>query len=125
MEVHLSTRDLSISSTPEEYSEKEAGESRVPTVAFSDSRYDQATLLEGTNFTEWSQTSIQHALEVLDERSRDIINKRWLKNSKAKLKDLATHYNLSIERIRQLEKKAIATLRIALSGSSDDHAMAE
>lgn len=118
MEVHLSTRDISIEgNSNEDATEVESG-SRLPMVAFSDSRYDPALLLENSNFTEWSHASLQKALNFLDDRSRDIIMQRWLQEPKAKLKDLARHYRLSMERIRQLEKNAIKVLRDALEGKS-------
>ncbi|WP_285220378.1 sigma factor-like helix-turn-helix DNA-binding protein, partial [Pseudomonas aeruginosa] len=51
------------------------------------------------------------ALEGLDERSRDILQQRWLSEEKATLHDLAEKYNVSAERIRQLEKNAMSKLK--------------
>ncbi|MDO7674279.1 MAG: RNA polymerase factor sigma-32, partial [Reinekea forsetii] len=47
------------------------------------------------------------ALQDLDERSRDIIQQRWLSDEKATLHELASKYQVSAERIRQLEKNAM------------------
>ena len=47
---------------------------------------------------------LQGALGTLDGRSRDILQKRWLADDKATLQDLANHYKVSAERIRQLER---------------------
>ncbi len=50
---------------------------------------------------------MHQALEQLDERSRDILAQRWLNDKKATLHDLAAQYQVSAERIRQLEKNAM------------------
>ena len=47
----------------------------------------------------------------LDDRSRDILEKRWLADNKATLHDLAAEYGVSAERIRQLEKNAMKKVR--------------
>lgn len=54
---------------------------------------------------------IQEAFSVLDERSRIILEKRWLAEKKATLQDLAAEFNVSAERIRQLEQMAMRKLR--------------
>ncbi len=55
------------------------------------------------------------ALEGLDERSRDILQRRWLLDDKATLHELADEYGVSAERIRQLEKNALKKLKKHLS----------
>lgn len=57
---------------------------------------------------------MQLALEQLDERSQDIIKSRWLVEPKATLSDLAEKYNISIERVRQLEKKVLDKIKAYL-----------
>ena len=57
------------------------------------------------------------ALGELDERSRDIVQSRWLADSKATLHDLADRYEVSAERIRQLEKNAFKKLERALQAA--------
>jgi RNA polymerase sigma-32 factor len=54
------------------------------------------------------------ALEHLDQRSRDILERRWLSDDKATLQELADEYGVSAERIRQLENGAIGKLRNAM-----------
>ena len=58
---------------------------------------------------------LQSALGELDERSQDIIAKRWLAEKKTTLQDLATEYKVSAERIRQLENNAIKKLKTAIA----------
>ena len=50
-------------------------------------------------------------MATLDERSRDIVESRWLVEPKTGLKELAAKYNVSMERIRQLEKKAFSKMQ--------------
>ena len=55
------------------------------------------------------------ALGELDERAQDIIRSRWLADDKVPLKELGEKYQISLERVRQLEKKAMETLRLQLA----------
>jgi RNA polymerase sigma-32 factor len=75
---------------------------------------DPAHMVIEGNWEDSAQEKLQIALEALDERSRDILGQRWLSDEKASLKDLAEKYQVSIERIRQLEKTAIGKLRQAM-----------
>jgi len=56
-------------------------------------------------------------LAALDERSRDILQQRWLSDDKSTLHDLADEYGVSAERIRQLEKNAMNKLKTAIAGA--------
>jgi RNA polymerase sigma-32 factor len=55
--------------------------------------------------------TLSTALQKLDERSRDIIQRRWLNEEKATLQDLADEYGVSAERIRQVEANAMKKMR--------------
>ena len=55
------------------------------------------------------------ALESLDERSRDILNQRWLSDDKTTLQELAAQYQVSAERVRQLEKNAMKKLKNSMA----------
>jgi RNA polymerase sigma-32 factor len=59
--------------------------------------------------------ALSGALEKLDERSRDIIQRRWLNEDKATLQDLANEYGVSAERIRQVEANAMKKMRAAIA----------
>ena len=63
------------------------------------------------------QTQLDRALSVLDQRSRDIIQARWLSDSgeKLTLAELAGQYNVSAERIRQIEKRALEQMQLAVA----------
>ena len=59
-----------------------------------------------------SQSNLLHAaLATLDDRSRDIVSQRWLNDDKQTLQELAGKYDISAERIRQLENNAMKKLR--------------
>jgi len=54
------------------------------------------------------------ALQALDERSQYILEQRWLSEKKMTLHELAAHYQISAERVRQLENNALKKLRQAM-----------
>jgi RNA polymerase sigma-32 factor len=79
----------------------------APAHYLEDNRYDPAVRLEESNWEESNVTSLEKAMEKLDDRSRVILQRRWLNDDKATLHDLAAEYGVSAERIRQLEKNAM------------------
>ena len=86
-----------------------------PANYLEDHRYDPARQLEDADWTDNSTSNLHEALEVLDDRSRDILYQRWLAEDKATLHDLAQKYNVSAERIRQLEKSAMNKLKLSIA----------
>lgn len=72
---------------------------------------DPSVLLEDSNWSDSSIAQLRNALAQLDERSRDILQKRWLSEDKMTLHELADAYGVSAERIRQLEKNAMKKLK--------------
>jgi RNA polymerase sigma-32 factor len=78
-----------------------------PSDYLQDENDDPALTVERANHTDDANTQLFTALEDLDDRSRDIIQQRWLSEEKATLHDLAEKYGVSAERIRQLEKNAM------------------
>jgi RNA polymerase sigma-32 factor len=79
----------------------------APAHYLEDSRYDPAIRLEESNWEESNVNGLERAMEKLDDRSRVILQRRWLNDDKATLHDLAAEYGVSAERIRQLEKNAM------------------
>lgn len=67
------------------------------------------------NWDDYSNNRLEQALATLDERSRNILYARWLQDDKATLQELAEEYNVSAERIRQLENNAIKKLKMCMS----------
>jgi RNA polymerase sigma-32 factor len=79
----------------------------APAHYLEDNRYDPAVRLEESNWEESNVNSLEKAMEKLDDRSRVILQRRWLNDDNATLHDLAAEYGVSAERIRQLEKNAM------------------
>ncbi|KAF0811085.1 RNA polymerase sigma-32 factor [Alcanivorax sp. S71-1-4] len=75
---------------------------------------DPADILAESDWQQQSSRRLGAALQSLDDRSRDILERRWLADDKTTLQDLANEYGVSAERIRQLENAAIGKLRNAM-----------
>jgi RNA polymerase sigma-32 factor len=112
MEGRLSTRDLGYDQ-PLDTEDDDVWQ--APQYYLEDNSSDPAVLLESSNWQDSSEAQLRHALAELDERSRDILSQRWLAEKKATLHELAAHYNVSAERIRQLEQTAMEKLRVTIS----------
>ena len=84
---------------------------QAPAHYLEDNRYDPARQLEEADWSDSANANLHDALGGLDERSRDILYQRWLAEEKATLHELAAKYNVSAERIRQLEKNAMTKLK--------------
>jgi len=107
MEQRLSARDLSFDPTPESDEE----ESYSPAMYLPASHADPAIEVEREEWDEDSSDRLSIALEKLDERSRNILKRRWMTDDKATLHELAHEYGISAERVRQVETNAISKLK--------------
>ena len=76
---------------------------------------DPALAVESEDFRQDSEGRLHYALASLDERSRDIVSRRWLAEQKSTLHELAAEHGVSAERIRQLEGNAMKKLKTALA----------
>lgn len=111
MEGRLSAFDASFEANAEDDDEKA---SQVPAYYLQDNRYDPARQLEESDWEDNSTERLMTAMNRLDDRSRNILTRRWLAEDKATLHELAAEYNISAERIRQLEKNAMDKIKSAL-----------
>jgi len=111
MEGRLASRDVAFDA-PADSDEEESW--HAPQHFLSDGQMDPSQLAEAEDFAESSAAQLQVALIDLDERSRDILERRWLVEDKATLHELAAEYGVSAERIRQLEANALKKLRTAM-----------
>jgi len=75
---------------------------------------DPAVQVEKSDFHDDATSRMTDALDELDDRSRDILESRWLTEKKQTLHQLADKYSVSAERIRQIENNAIKKLRTAM-----------
>ena len=87
----------------------------APVAYLADQRADPAMQLEALDSADHGKRQLIAALATLDPRSRDIVERRWLVEPKATLKELAEVHGVSLERIRQLEKNALTRLRGAIA----------
>jgi len=76
---------------------------------------DPALLVEKADWQDDATERMIAAVAELDDRSRDILESRWLTENKMTLHELADRYGISAERIRQLEANAIKKLRTAMA----------
>lgn len=65
-------------------------------------------------------SALHAALETLDDRSREIMLARWVNEPKATLQELAAHYQISAERVRQIETAALKKLKNLLGSTTSD-----
>ncbi|HTY49364.1 MAG TPA: RNA polymerase sigma factor RpoH [Steroidobacteraceae bacterium] len=114
MEQRLAARDLSFDPMPE--SEEE--EQYSPATYLPAPMADPAESVETQEWDNDSHERLQQALGRLDERSRDILERRWTSEEKATLHELAGKYGVSAERIRQIEANALTKLRGFLSAAA-------
>jgi len=84
---------------------------QAPANYLEDQRYDPATMLEREDWRDNSINNLESAMAALDDRSRDILQRRWLNEGKETLHELAAKYGVSAERIRQLEKNAMQKVK--------------
>ena len=108
MEQRLSGHDLSFDPVPT--GEEEEG-SYGPAAYLAAPEADPAVQVEAEDWDGDSATQLASGLATLDERSRTIVQRRWLSSPKATLHELAAEYGVSAERIRQIEASAFTRLR--------------
>ena len=107
MEQRMSARDMSFDPVPEADEE----EAYSPAMYLPASNADPAVEVEREEWEEDSTDRLSAALGRLDERSRDILKRRWMTDDKATLHELADEYGISAERVRQVEVNAINKLK--------------
>ena len=112
MEGRLSSRDVAYD-LPTDTDVEDSWQ--APQYYLQDHEADPAVTVEEGDWQENSQAQLHSALADLDERSRDILAQRWLAEEKSTLHELADHYGVSAERIRQLEANAMKKLRAAIA----------
>ncbi len=108
MESRLSGMDIGFDG-PNDDSDETAYQS--PAGYLKDMSADPAILVQAQDSKINDQDRLQDALTCLDDRSRDILAQRWLADKKTTLQELANKYNVSAERIRQLENNAMKKMR--------------
>lgn len=112
MEARLSSHDVAFD--PADSDADDEHETFAPAAYLRDDQANPAETLERDDWEDQTSSRLSAALELLDSRSRDIVQRRWLNDDKPTLHQLAAEYQISAERIRQLETNAMKKLRAAL-----------
>jgi RNA polymerase sigma-32 factor len=112
MEQRLSARDLSFDPTPESGDEDE---SYGPALFLPAPDADPAVSTESAQWDEDVTRRLADAMAALDARSQDIVRRRWMAEDKATLHELAAEYDISAERVRQIEVAAMKRLKKLMS----------
>ena len=89
-----------------------------PSQYLEDKRSDPASLVESSQLQELNLAELSEAIKTLDDRSKDIIQRRFLSEDKVTLHDLAAEYDISAERVRQIENGALKKLKAFMSDAA-------
>lgn len=111
MELRLAGQDLSLDPNPAD------DDDFAPSAYLPAADANPADTIEQVDWAENVQEALEGALERLDPRSRDILAKRWLGETKVTLQELANEYGVSAERIRQIEANAIGKLKTLMEAA--------
>ncbi len=111
MEKRLHSRDAVFDPTPDLDDDRNF----TPAAYLPSPDADPAKQVETADWNNDASTRLHKALKILDERSRRILEVRWLAEDKMTLHQLADEYSVSAERIRQIEVNAIKKLQTAMA----------
>ena len=112
MEKRLSGSDMSFDPLSDS-DDDEA--SYAPSQYLQDEDADPADIFENESLSEENTSQLYEAINQLDDRSRDILQDRWLADEKLTLHDLAEKYEISAERVRQIEKNAMKKVKQSIA----------
>ncbi len=111
METRLSGQDMALESGPDDEEERFA-----PLAYLADPHAEPSEVLAQRQYARLQDEGLHQALAGLDDRSRTIVQRRWLaEGDSATLHELAAEYGVSAERIRQIEVKAMQKMRTQLA----------
>jgi RNA polymerase sigma-32 factor len=111
MEKRISGGDVALDPTPGDE------DSVTPIAYLSDTDDEPGVIVERAQTAANRSAGLRSAMSKLDDRSRRIIEARWLRedDEAATLQQLADEYGVSAERIRQIESKALKTMRTEMA----------
>ena len=108
MEGRLASRDVAFDG----HADDDADEAPLaPAYYLEDTTANPVDLVADKDESDIASQQLAMAIQTLDERARDILESRWLRDDKTTLMELAERYGVSAERIRQLERNAMNKLR--------------
>ena len=109
METRMSGHDIALEGSNDD------DDAFAPIAYLQDKRSEPLRVLERRAADHLQSDGLQMALSALDERSRRIVEARWLADEPATLHDLAAEFGVSAERIRPIESKAMQKMRGSLA----------
>ncbi len=112
MESRLSSTDIAFDTMIDQDDDESY---LAPSQHLGDSRYDPEVVVANNEQNRERNQQLTSALTELDERSKDIVTRRWLSDDKPTLHALADEYGISAERIRQIEKRAMEKMKKVIS----------
>ena len=112
MEKRLSGIDMSFDPLSDSDDEEA---SYAPSQYLEDADSNPADIFEQDTHNATNSNQLYEAINELDDRSRDILQDRWLADEKLTLHELAEKYNISAERVRQIEKNAMKKVKQSFS----------
>ncbi|WP_028491488.1 RNA polymerase sigma factor RpoH [Thioalkalivibrio sp. ALE19] len=115
MENRLANQDTSFDPLPENDDDERTALAPAQRLSLEDMSDDPARVAEEADWDAHYSSRLGETLEELDERSRDILMRRYMGEKKATLHELAAEYGVSAERIRQIENAAIRKIRTAFA----------
>ena len=115
MEYRLNGREIAI-----DYSDDESEEDHYKPISYlQDDSLNPSDQLEQDESKENNFSLLRRSLKELDDRSRTIVEARWLSNNKSEtLHELAEKFDVSAERIRQIEQNALTKLKALMIPNS-------
>lgn len=118
-ELHVTTSDirevngyLSHSDSPI-YCENDNEDIFENSIALADDSSNPALMIENRDLNIFEAEGLKEILEMLDKRKRYIIESRWLNPQRETLEEISHKFEISIERVRQLEQEALKQMRAA------------
>jgi len=111
MELRMTSNDVAFDGTDSDDDEFNTS----PSAYLPDMRYNPEQLVMAEETSSNNREALLSAIADLDDRSKDIVQRRWLSESKATLHELAAEYSVSAERIRQIEKRAMEKMKLHLA----------
>ena len=112
MEKRLSGSDMSFDPLSDSDDDEAA---YAPSQYLKDEDANPADIFENESLSEENTSQLYEAINQLDDRSRDILQDRWLADEKLTLHDLAEKYEISAERVRQIEKNAMKKVKQSIA----------
>jgi RNA polymerase sigma-32 factor len=115
MELRLNGHEISLEANIDDDSDEQFS----PIAYLQDESLEPLAVIEARQTEVAASTGLAHALENLDDRSRRVVEARWLQEQGGKtLHELADEFGVSAERIRQIEQKAMQKMKVLMLANS-------